>query len=61
MLFLEADEETLVKRYKFTRRRHPLSAPSSVLESIRDEREMLRNPGIRLMIIDLLQPLVLQS
>jgi len=42
VLFLEADEETLVKRYKFTRRRHPLSAQSSVLESIRDEREMLK-------------------
>lgn len=43
ILFLEADDDTLIRRYKFTRRRHPLSEQSGVLESIRDEREMLKD------------------
>jgi UPF0042 nucleotide-binding protein len=43
VLFLEADDDTLIKRYKSTRRRHPLSAQSGVLESIRDERAMLKD------------------
>lgn len=43
ILFLEADDDTLIRRYKFTRRRHPLSEQSGVLESIKDEREMLRD------------------
>ena len=36
ILFLEADDDILIRRYKFTRRRHPLSEQSGVLESIRD-------------------------
>ena len=41
MLFLEADEETLVNRFKETRRRHPLAPDGRVLEGIRAEREVL--------------------
>jgi UPF0042 nucleotide-binding protein len=41
VLFLEADEETLVDRYKETRRRHPLAPQGSVLDGIRAERQML--------------------
>ena len=41
MLFLEADEETLLDRFKETRRRHPLAPNGRVLEGIRAEREVL--------------------
>ena len=41
VLFLEADEETLVDRYKETRRRHPLAPEGRILEGIRAERELL--------------------
>jgi UPF0042 nucleotide-binding protein len=41
LLFLEADEETLVDRYKETRRRHPLSPDGQVVEGIRAERDLL--------------------
>lgn len=39
VLFLEASEETLVRRYHETRRRHPVS--STLLDGIRAERELL--------------------
>ncbi|HEY3316111.1 MAG TPA: RNase adapter RapZ [Bacillota bacterium] len=42
VLFLEADDETLVRRYKETRRRHPLAQQGSVLEGIREERARLQ-------------------
>jgi len=43
MLFLEADSETLISRYKETRRDHPLSNGSMTLEeSIAIERDMLQ-------------------
>jgi RNase adapter protein RapZ len=41
VLFLEADEETLLTRYKETRRRHPLAPTGSVADGIRRERELL--------------------
>ncbi|HEX8975162.1 MAG TPA: RNase adapter RapZ [Solirubrobacteraceae bacterium] len=41
VLFLEADEQTLLTRYKETRRRHPLSPRGSVVEGIERERELL--------------------
>jgi RNase adapter protein RapZ len=41
VLFLEADEETLVDRYKETRRRHPLAPEGRIVEGIRAERAML--------------------
>ena len=41
ILFLEADDETLVRRYKESRRSHPLSEDGLLLEGIRKERELL--------------------
>src|SRR5829696_4949627 len=41
VLFLEADEQTLLTRYKETRRRHPLSPGGSVTEGITRERALL--------------------
>lgn len=41
VLFLEADEGTLVRRFSETRRLHPLAGEGHVLEAIRQEREML--------------------
>ncbi|MGN0398742.1 MAG: RNase adapter RapZ [Blautia sp.] len=38
ILFLDADDRTLVKRYKETRRSHPLSGKGRVDEGIRNER-----------------------
>jgi UPF0042 nucleotide-binding protein len=41
ILFLEADEQTLLTRYKETRRRHPLAPEGSVAEGIAREQELL--------------------
>lgn len=41
ILFLNANDETLVKRYKETRRSHPIYNPDGLLASIRQERQML--------------------
>jgi UPF0042 nucleotide-binding protein len=41
VLFLEADEEALLTRYKETRRRHPLAPESSVMGGIDAEHSML--------------------
>ncbi len=41
VLFLEADEQTLLTRYKETRRRHPLAPRGSVAEGIVREHELL--------------------
>lgn len=41
MLFLDAAEQTLVNRYKETRRRHPLAPRGSVAEGVAAERELL--------------------
>src|SRR5881628_4267052 len=41
VLFLEASEESLVRRYHETRRRHPLAGEGSVLDGIRAERQAL--------------------
>jgi UPF0042 nucleotide-binding protein len=41
VIFLEASEETLLDRYKETRRRHPLSPQGRVIDGIRAERELL--------------------
>ncbi len=41
ILFLEAREEILLRRYKETRRRHPLATEGRVLEAIRLERQQL--------------------
>jgi UPF0042 nucleotide-binding protein len=41
VLFLEADEETLLHRYKETRRRHPLARGGRITDGIREERALL--------------------
>lgn len=41
ILFLEANEKTLVKRYKETRRKHPLSRGGRINEGIAREREKI--------------------
>ncbi|OPZ75489.1 MAG: glmZ(sRNA)-inactivating NTPase [Firmicutes bacterium ADurb.Bin456] len=43
ILFLEASDETLVRRYKESRRRHPLSSHGEILEVIREERNRLQD------------------
>ena len=42
ILFLEASEETLVTRYKETRRRHPLAEAGVVVDGVRAEAELLQ-------------------
>ncbi len=41
ILFLDSSEDTLIKRYKETRRKHPLASEGSIIEGIRREREIL--------------------
>lgn len=41
ILFLDADDTTLIKRYKETRRKHPLTGESRVENGILREREMI--------------------
>src|SRR5437868_5322100 len=41
VVFLEADEQTLLTRYKETRRRHPLAPTGSIIEGIERERELV--------------------
>lgn len=43
VLYLEADEETLIRRYKSSRRRHPLETGSRLVEALRKEREALKD------------------
>jgi RNase adapter protein RapZ len=45
VLFLEAPDEILVRRYEDSRRRHPVETEGGVLEAIRNERELLK--GLR--------------
>jgi UPF0042 nucleotide-binding protein len=42
LLFLDADDATLVTRYKETRRRHPLAPEGTVIDGIAAERAALR-------------------
>ncbi len=41
ILFLEASDEVLVRRFSETRRKHPLSAGGRIIDDIASEREML--------------------
>ena len=41
VVFLEADEQTLIDRYKETRRRHPLAPQGSVVDGIHSEMALL--------------------
>lgn len=43
ILFLDSSDEMLTKRYKETRRKHPLAGNGRVLPGIRKEREMLKD------------------
>lgn len=43
ILFMEASEEVLIKRYKETRRLHPLSTEGMVEDGVRRERKVLEN------------------
>lgn len=53
ILFLEASDEALVRRFKESRRRHPLSEHGEVLAVIREERSLLRElRGMANRIID---------
>lgn len=53
ILFLECSEEILVRRFKESRRRHPLSASGGILEGIRAEMERLEElRGKASMILD---------
>jgi RNase adapter protein RapZ len=41
LIFLEADDDTIMRRFSETRRPHPLGTEQSISKSIRQEREML--------------------
>ncbi len=43
LLFLDASEESLIRRFSETRRPHPLAGKTSLLEALRRERAMLEN------------------
>lgn len=43
ILFMDADESALIKRYKESRRIHPLSTDGRVEEGVRRERKILEN------------------
>lgn len=47
VLFLDASDETLIRRYKESRRRHPLSPHGRVLDGIHAERQQLEALRIR--------------
>lgn len=47
LLFLDASDETLIKRYKETRRRHPLGDKAGLSASIAKEREILEGVKLR--------------
>ena len=42
-IFMDASEQTLIQRYKESRRMHPLAMGGSALDGIRKEREILNN------------------
>ena len=58
MLFLDASDQTLVRRFSETRRRHPLSQPSetdgqqALMQAIARERELLADLRERSHVID---------
>lgn len=42
VLFLDCADDILVKRYKMTRRNHPLAKSTQITEGIKEEREILK-------------------
>lgn len=45
VIFLDCDDEVLVRRFSETRRKHPLAESENPLESIHRERELLQSVG----------------
>ena len=45
ILFLDASDETLIKRYKETRRMHPLADGGRIIDGIQKERSCWRTHG----------------
>lgn len=43
ILFLEASDDALIRRYKETRRNHPLAEGGRIIDGITKEREMMRS------------------
>ena len=43
IIFMDASEQTLIQRYKESRRMHPLAMGGSAVDGIRKEREILNN------------------
>jgi Predicted P-loop-containing kinase len=43
ILFLEASDDSIVRRYKFSRRSHPLSEFGNILDGLDKERALLKN------------------
>ena len=43
ILFMDSSEETLLRRYKETRRMHPLSPEGRVIDGVRKEKEILKD------------------
>ncbi|MFO7777015.1 MAG: RNase adapter RapZ [Nitriliruptoraceae bacterium] len=53
VLFLDADDESLIRRFEETRRRHPAAVGSGVVEGIRTERGQLSElRGLADLIVD---------
>ena len=53
LVFLDASEESLIRRFSETRRPHPLSGRVSLLEALRRERELLGDVrGVADVVID---------
>lgn len=42
IIFLEASDDVLIRRYKISRRKHPLSNGDDIIEGIRKEREIIK-------------------
>lgn len=51
IIFLDCEDDVLVKRYKMTRRNHPLSFDTNILEGIVRERELLKELKIRANVV----------
>jgi len=51
IIFLDCEDDVLVKRYKMTRRNHPLSFDTNILEGIVRERELLKDLKIRANVV----------
>lgn len=51
ILYLDANDQVLVSRYKETRRSHPLSLEGRTLEGIKRERDLLKNLRARAQVL----------